>query len=111
VYAAGLDGVFLESDDHGATFTGSQREDRLPLTAISVNSVGKLVKFSKQGPEELPMERPSGPWSDGGGPGPAPAPECPGVVFLHGGGDQDRGGHDSLLDGQQLKELMGNGIV
>jgi photosystem II stability/assembly factor-like uncharacterized protein len=49
VYAAGLDGVFLESDDHGATFKGSQREDRLPFTAISVNSVGKLVKFSKQG--------------------------------------------------------------
>jgi photosystem II stability/assembly factor-like uncharacterized protein len=49
VYAAGLDGVFLESDDHGATFKGSQREDRLPLTAISVNSVGKLVMFSKQG--------------------------------------------------------------
>ena len=49
VYAAGMDGVFLESDDHGATFKGSQREDRLPFTAISVNSVGKLVKFSKQG--------------------------------------------------------------
>jgi len=49
VYAAALDGVFLESDDHGATFKGSQREDRLPFTAISVNSVGKLVRFSKQG--------------------------------------------------------------
>jgi photosystem II stability/assembly factor-like uncharacterized protein len=49
VYAAALDGVFLESDDHGATFQGSQREDRLPFTAISVNNVGKLVKFSKQG--------------------------------------------------------------
>jgi len=49
VYASGLDGVFLESDDHGASFKGTQREDRLPFTAISVNSVGKLVKFSKQG--------------------------------------------------------------
>lgn len=49
VYAAGLDGVFLESDNHGATFKGSQREDRLPFTAISVNSTGKLVKFSKRG--------------------------------------------------------------
>jgi photosystem II stability/assembly factor-like uncharacterized protein len=49
VYAAGLDGVFLESDDHGATFKGSQREDRLPFTALSVSSTGKLVKFSKQG--------------------------------------------------------------
>lgn len=49
VYAAGLDGVLLESDDGGATFKGSQREDRLPYTALSVNSTGKLVKFSKQG--------------------------------------------------------------
>lgn len=49
VYAAGLDGVFLESGDHGATFKGSQRDDRLPFTAVTVNSVGKLVKFSKQG--------------------------------------------------------------
>ncbi|MBI5905728.1 MAG: glycosyl hydrolase [Deltaproteobacteria bacterium] len=49
VFAAGLDGVFLESDNHGATFRGSQREDRLPFTAISVNSTGKLVKFSKRG--------------------------------------------------------------
>jgi photosystem II stability/assembly factor-like uncharacterized protein len=49
VYAAGLDGVFLESDNHGSTFKGSQREDRLPYTAICVNSTGKLVKFSKQG--------------------------------------------------------------
>jgi photosystem II stability/assembly factor-like uncharacterized protein len=49
VYAAGLDGVFLESDDHGATFKGSQREDRIPFTALSVSSTGKLVKFSKQG--------------------------------------------------------------
>ena len=49
VDAAGLDGVFLESGDHGATFKGSQREDRLPFTAVTVNSVGKLVKFSKQG--------------------------------------------------------------
>ena len=49
VYAAALDGVFLESDNGGATFQGSQREDRLPFTAVSVNSTGKLVKFSKQG--------------------------------------------------------------
>jgi photosystem II stability/assembly factor-like uncharacterized protein len=56
VYAAGLDGVFLESGDHGATFTGSQREDRLPFTAIIVNSVGKLVKFSKQGVAKDPQD-------------------------------------------------------
>ena len=56
VHAAGRDGVFLESDDHGATFKGSQREDRLPFTAISVNSVGKLVKFSKQGVVKDPAD-------------------------------------------------------
>jgi photosystem II stability/assembly factor-like uncharacterized protein len=49
VYAAGLDGVFLESDNGGSSFKGSQRDDRLPFTAISVNSTGKLVRFSKQG--------------------------------------------------------------
>jgi photosystem II stability/assembly factor-like uncharacterized protein len=49
VYAAGLDGVFLESTDGGVTFKGSQRGDRLPFTAVSVNSAGKLVKFSKAG--------------------------------------------------------------
>jgi photosystem II stability/assembly factor-like uncharacterized protein len=59
VYAAALDGVFLESDDHGATFKGTQREDRLPFTAISVNSVGKLVKFSKQGVVKDPPNGPS----------------------------------------------------
>jgi photosystem II stability/assembly factor-like uncharacterized protein len=59
VYATGLDGVFLESSDHGATFQGSQREDRLPFTAITVNSVGKLVKFSKQGVVKDPPNEPS----------------------------------------------------
>lgn len=49
VYAAGLDGVFLESTDGGVTFKGSQREDRLPFTSVTVNSAGKLVRFSKQG--------------------------------------------------------------
>lgn len=59
VYAAGLDGVFLESDDHGATFKGTQRKDRLPFTAVSVNSTGKLVKFSKQGVVQDPPNEPS----------------------------------------------------
>ena len=59
VYAAGLDGVLLESDDQGTTFKGSQREDRVPFTAISVNSVGKLVKFSKQGVVKDPPNEPS----------------------------------------------------
>jgi photosystem II stability/assembly factor-like uncharacterized protein len=59
VYATGLDGVLLESDDGGATFKGSQREDRLPYTALSVNSTGKLVKFSKQGVVKDPPNEPS----------------------------------------------------
>ena len=59
VYAAALDGVFLESENGGGTFKGSQREDRLPFTAISVNSVGKLVKFSKQGAVIDPPNEPS----------------------------------------------------
>jgi photosystem II stability/assembly factor-like uncharacterized protein len=58
VYAAALDGVFLESDNGGATFQGSQREDRIPFTAVSVNSVGKLVKFSKQGVVQDPPNEP-----------------------------------------------------
>ena len=59
VYAAALDGVFLESENGGGTFKGSQREDRLPFTAISVNSTGKLVKFSKQGVVIDPPKEPS----------------------------------------------------
>ena len=59
VYAAALDGVFLESNDHGSTFHGSQREDRLPFTAITVNSIGMLVKFSKQGVVTDPPNGPS----------------------------------------------------
>ena len=58
VYAAALDGVFLESDNGGATFKGSQREDRIPFTAVSVNSVGKLVKFSKRGVVKDPPDEP-----------------------------------------------------
>jgi len=49
VYAVGLDGVDLESGDYGVSFKGTQREDRLPYTAICVNGTGKLVKFSKRG--------------------------------------------------------------
>ncbi len=49
VFAVGLDGVQLESPDFGVSFTGAQREDRVPFTALCVNGVGKLVRFSKQG--------------------------------------------------------------
>jgi photosystem II stability/assembly factor-like uncharacterized protein len=49
VYAVGLDGVALESGDGGATFRASQREDRLPLTAVTAVDGGRLVAFSKAG--------------------------------------------------------------
>lgn len=49
VYAVGLDGAYLESGDSGVSFKGTQREDRLPYTALCVNGTGKLVKFSRQG--------------------------------------------------------------
>ncbi len=49
VYSVGLDGVLLESDNGGVSFQGTQRADRTPFTSLCVNSVGKLVKFSKQG--------------------------------------------------------------
>ena len=49
VFAVGLDGVFLESADNGATFKASQREDRLPLTALAIAGTGRPVAFSKQG--------------------------------------------------------------
>lgn len=49
VFAVGLDGVFLESSDSGATFKVTQREDRLPLTAIVMSERGIPVIFSKRG--------------------------------------------------------------
>ncbi len=54
VFAVGLDGVFYESADGGASFKATQRDDRLPFTAIAVASNGKPVKFSKQGIAEDP---------------------------------------------------------
>ncbi len=59
VVAAGLDGVLLESVDGGASFQGTQRDDRLPHTALCVNGNGKLVKFSKQGIVKDPPNEPS----------------------------------------------------
>lgn len=49
VIAVGLDGVVLESADDGVSFTGSQRKDRLPFTALAVTDGGRLVAFSKNG--------------------------------------------------------------
>ena len=59
VVAVGLDGVILESGDQGISFQGSQRDDRLPYTAVAVSSAGRPVKFSKQGLVEDPPAGPS----------------------------------------------------
>lgn len=49
VVAVGLDGVVLSSTDGGAVFKPFQREDRLPLTAVTATESNKIVAFSKQG--------------------------------------------------------------
>jgi photosystem II stability/assembly factor-like uncharacterized protein len=49
VVAVGLDGVVLESADGGVTFTGSQRDDRTPFTALAVFDGGRMVAFAKTG--------------------------------------------------------------
>jgi photosystem II stability/assembly factor-like uncharacterized protein len=49
VYAVGLDGVSLVSSTNGASFTMTQREDRIPFTTLAVTSSGRPVAFSKQG--------------------------------------------------------------
>ena len=49
VVAVGLDGVVLESSDGGASFTGSQNDDRTPFTALAVTDGGSLVAFAKDG--------------------------------------------------------------
>ena len=54
VFAVGLDGVSYESGDGGATFKATQRNDRLPFTAIAIANNGRPVKFSKQGIVEEP---------------------------------------------------------
>ncbi len=59
VFAVGLDGVFYESADGGASFKATQRDDRLPFTAIAIASNGRPVKFSKQGIVEDPPNAPS----------------------------------------------------
>lgn len=50
VVASALDGVSLESVDGGKTFTGTQRDDRLALTAIVANDAGRFVVFLTNGP-------------------------------------------------------------
>jgi photosystem II stability/assembly factor-like uncharacterized protein len=58
VFAVGLDGVCLVSGNGGASFTLSQREDRLPFTALTVADNGRLLAFSKQGMvKDFPEEK------------------------------------------------------
>lgn len=54
VFAVGLDGILLESGDGGISFEGTQRQDRIPYTAVAVSPAGRLVKFSKLGLVEDP---------------------------------------------------------
>lgn len=45
-----LNGVQLESGDHGGSFKLTQRADRLSLTAAVASVAGTVVSFSKRGP-------------------------------------------------------------
>jgi photosystem II stability/assembly factor-like uncharacterized protein len=49
IFAVGLDGVYLLSTTGGASFTVTQREDRIPFTTLVVTNGGRPVAFSKQG--------------------------------------------------------------
>lgn len=49
VIAVGLDGVQIESSDFGASYTWTQRDDRLSMTAVVGAGQGSLVRFSKHG--------------------------------------------------------------
>jgi photosystem II stability/assembly factor-like uncharacterized protein len=49
IYAAGLDGVYLESKDGGATFVARQRDDKAPITALAPYGSGGVLAFSKNG--------------------------------------------------------------
>jgi photosystem II stability/assembly factor-like uncharacterized protein len=49
VYAVGLDGVLLESSDDGMSFVATQRDDRMPLTALALAGSGEPFAFSKAG--------------------------------------------------------------
>lgn len=50
VLGVGLDGAQIESGDQGASFTWTQRDDRLSMTAaVTGSNPGVLVRFSKRG--------------------------------------------------------------
>lgn len=50
VMALGLDGLLLRSQDQGASFSGSAREDRAALSAGLLLPQGREQLFSRQGP-------------------------------------------------------------
>ncbi len=54
VYAVGLDGVHLVSSDGGMSFGGTQRDDRLSLTAVVVSVTGEVREFSRAGVVKKP---------------------------------------------------------
>lgn len=49
IVAVGLNGQRLVSIDDGLTFTETQRDDRLPMTAVTASADGRAVVFSKSG--------------------------------------------------------------
>jgi photosystem II stability/assembly factor-like uncharacterized protein len=49
IIGVGLDGLVLRSSDSGASFRVETRSDRAPLTALAVNTAGRLVLYSRQG--------------------------------------------------------------
>lgn len=57
VHVVALDGVQLQSADRGMTFKSEQREDRLSLTAISVDASGMVKTYSTRGVVSDPSEK------------------------------------------------------
>ncbi|MEO8388759.1 YCF48-related protein [Polaromonas sp.] len=49
VVAVGLDGLMLDSDDAGSTFTAHVRSDHLPLTTLTLDDKGQPILYSRQG--------------------------------------------------------------
>lgn len=49
VLGVALDGVQIDSTDHGASFTATQRDDRLSMTALAPAGTASVVRFSKAG--------------------------------------------------------------
>jgi photosystem II stability/assembly factor-like uncharacterized protein len=54
VHAVGLDGVHLVSSDGGMSFSSTQRDDRLSLTAAAASITGELREFSRAGVVKQP---------------------------------------------------------